>query len=97
MYKQRKFGKYLDCDNKIILIFNRNFKSFSHLFKNCSFAKKINILKLNRNDIVDISEMVSECLSLEEINFYGFESFNIINMKRLFFRCTGLKNKFYKL
>ena len=35
--------------------------------------------------------MFSECLSLEEINFYGFESFNIINMKRLFFRFTGLK------
>ena len=35
--------------------------------------------------------MFSECLSLEEINFFGFESFNIINMKRLFFRCTALK------
>ena len=88
---KENLGKYLDGDNKIKLIFNRNFKSFSRLFKNCACAKKINILKFYRNDIFDISEMFSECLSLEEINFFGFESFNIINMKRLFFRFSALK------
>ncbi len=82
-------------NKKIKLIFDQNYKSFSGLFKNCSCIKKINIIKFYRNDIYNISEMFSGCLSSEEINFYGFESHKTTDMKKLFFMCTSLNNKLY--
>ena len=83
---------------KIKIIFDNKFNNFKGLFKDCKCIKKINFIKFNRNDIIDMSYMFYGCSFLEEINFNNFNTDNVTNMSWMFYGCSSLKelklNKF---
>ena len=56
----------------IKIIIDENIKSLSGLFKDCNYIKKINFIKFNRNDIINMSKMFKKCIELEGINFNNF-------------------------
>ena len=69
--KEMEYLKEINDDkiNKITIIIDHHVKSFSRLFENCRYIKKIYFKKIIRNDINDMKYMFYKCSSLEELNF----------------------------
>ena len=88
---KRNFITKDDNVSKIKIIINQNIKYLSKLFCYCKCIKKINYIRLRREDIYDMSEMFFGCSSLEEINFSNFNTNNVANMSHMFFNCPSLK------
>ena len=88
-----KRNYFFRSDNvkKIKVILDHEIKSFSGLFKNCLYIKKITFTKFNREDIKDMSHMFSDCNLLEEIVFSNFKTNNVKNMESMFYRCSAIK------
>ena len=88
-------GNNLDYINrtvsKIKIIINKKIKSVKGLFEMCECIEKINFIKFNRKDFIDMSYMFNGCTSLKELNFIKFNTNNIINMSFMFCGCTSLK------
>ena len=77
--------------NKVKIIIDNKIKSLSQLFENCINIKKMNFIKFNRKDIIDMSSIFERCENLEEINFNNnFYTDNVTNMSRMFFDCSSL-------
>ena len=77
--------------SKIKIILDREFLSFSGLFKNCEFIEKIKFIKFRRNDIDDMKNMFSNCSSLKELNISLFNTNNVTDMSYMFNECSSLK------
>ena len=77
--------------NKIKLIIDTQVTSLSGLFKDCSYIKKLDIIRLRRRDIKDISSIFEGCNNLEEIIFSIIDTSNITNMSNMFNKCKALK------
>ena len=81
-----------DKINKIIVIIDYEIKSLKKLFFECRCIEKINFLKCNRKDILDMEDMFYNCKSLKEINFNNnFNTDNVTNMTGLFYGCSSLE------
>ncbi len=91
--KERKRKKYLKkTDNaKIIkVIIDPEIKSFKYLFDECKYIKEVNIIKCNRNDIINTSFMFSFCRNLEKLNLSKLKTDNVTNMSYMFQCCDKL-------
>ena len=91
--KERKRKKYLKkTDNaKIIkVIIDPEIKSFKNLFDECKYIKEVNIIKCNRNDIINTSFMFSFCRNLEKLNLSKLKTDNVTNMSYMFQYCGKL-------
>ena len=93
--KKESKSRYINKEdkiNKIILIIDYEIKSLKKLFFECRCIEKINFLKCNRKDILDMEDMFYNCKSLKEINFNNnFNTDNVINMAGLFHGCSSLE------
>ena len=76
---------------KIKIIIDEEIKSLSKLFSNCKCIEKINLIKFNRKDIIDMRNMFYECSSLKELNLNNFNTINVTDMSYMFFECSSLK------
>ena len=96
--KRNYFTKDDNNIKKIKIIIDEEIKSFKELFYQCICINKINFIKFNRNDIIDMSFMFYGCSSLKELNLYYFSTINVNNMSYMFDGCSSLKelnlNKF---
>ena len=77
-----------DSDKKIIIDFE--VKSLKGLFKNCESIKEIKILKCNRKDIIDISEMFYGCKNLDNLNITNLKTDKVKDMSYMFSGCSSL-------
>ena len=80
--------KELLANKKIILDFE--VKSLKGLFKNCESLKEINIIKCNRKDIIDTSEMFYGCKNLDKLNIINLKTDNVKDMSYMFSGCLSL-------
>ena len=78
--------------SKIKIIIDNEIKSFKGLFKNCECLKKINIIKCNRKDIIDMSEMFYGCQNLIILNLLNLKTNKVKDMSYLFCECSSLIN-----
>ena len=78
-----------DSDKKIIIDFE--VKSLKGLFKNCESIKELKILKCNRKDIIDMSEMFYECKNLDNLNITNLKTDNVKDMSYMFSGCSSLQ------
>ena len=81
-------NKELLANKKIILDFE--VKSLKGLFKNCESLKEINIIKCNRKDIIDTSEMFYGCKNLDKLNIINLKTDNVKDMSYMFSGCLSL-------
>ena len=101
--KKESKSRYINKEdkiNKIILIIDYEIKSLKKLFFECRCIEKINFLKCNRKDILDMEDMFYNCKSLKEINFNNnFNTNNVTDMSYMFHECFKLEelyvNNFY--
>ena len=77
--------------NKIRITIDYEIKSFINLFSYCKCIKKINFIKFNRSNIVDMSGMFSDCESLEYLNLINFKTDKVTDMSSMFANCKSLK------
>ena len=75
---------------KIKFIMDKEIKIPNEFFKNQTNLKKINIIKFNCEDFIDMSYMFSGCSSLEEIEISNFNT-PVTNMSNMFNECSLLK------
>ena len=75
----------------IKLILDNGIKNMSQLFRDRKYIKKINFIKFNRKDFVDMNGMFFGCSLLEEIKFSFFNTSNVIDMSSMFRDCSKLK------
>lgn len=78
--------------NKIIIVIDKEVKTFHGLFSYCNGIEKINFIKFNRTDITDMNSMFYWCGNLIEADFEKFKTNNVTNMGRMFFKCGKLKS-----
>ena len=91
--KEMEYLKEINDDkiNKITIIIDHHVKSFSRLFENCRYIKKIDFKKIIRNDINDMKYMFKGCSSLEELNLSSFNTEKVTDMTEIFSNCKTLK------
>jgi len=75
---------------KIKIIIDKKVNSFKGLFKNCKSIKEIKIIKFNRKNILDMSEMFSGCSFLTKLNSEKIITNNVQDMSNMFDGCTSL-------
>ncbi len=75
---------------KIKFIMDKEIKIPNEFFKNQTNLKKINFIKFNCEDFIDMSYMFSGCSSLEEIEISNFNT-PVTNMSNMFNECSLLK------
>ena len=73
--------------NKIKIISNIKLFSLSSMFYNCYNINTINFIKINIEDVTDISFMFYNCINLTELNLSSFNTKNVINMSSMFSSC----------
>ena len=90
-----EFGRvFLDEDSnikKIKIIIDEEVKSLRNLFGACICIEKINFIKFNTNNIINMESMFYFCTSLKEINLNNFNTNNVKNMKNMFRYCSSLE------
>ena len=90
--KERKIN-FFSLENpatkvKIILKFKDT--SLKGLFKDCECIQKINFIKFDRTDIIDMSYMFYGCSSLKEVNLSNLKTDNVKDMSFMFYQCQSL-------
>ena len=80
-----------DNVKKIKIIINHKIKSLYRFFEDCKCIKKINFIKFNKDDIINMRSMLYNCSSLEELNLSNFKTKNVTNMSCMFYNCSSLK------
>ena len=80
-----------DNVTKIKIIINHKIKSLSKFFQDCKCIKKLNFIKFNKDDIIDMNMMFYGCSSLKELNLSNFNTNNVTDMSGLFKGCSSLK------
>ena len=64
--------------------------SLKGLFKDCECIEKINFIKFNKDDIIDMSYMFYGCLSLNEVNLSNLLTNKVKDMSFMFYKCQSL-------
>ena len=80
-----------DNVKKIKIIINHKIKSLYRFFEDCKCIKKINFIKFNKDDIINMRSMFYNCSSLKELNLSNFNTNNVTDMKSMFYNCSSLK------
>ena len=80
-----------DNVTKIKIIINHKIKSLSKFFQDCKCIKKLNFIKFNKDDIIDMNMMFYGCSSLKELNLSNFNTNNVTDMSGMFKGCSSLK------
>ena len=80
-----------DNVTKIKIIINHKIKSLSKFFQDCKCIKKLNFIKFNKDDIIDMNMMFYGCSSLKELNLSNFNTNNVKYMNSMFEDCSSLK------
>ena len=88
---KRKIMHKSETISKIKIIIDYEIKTLSKLFQNIRCIKKINFIRFNRKDIIDMSYMFDNCKSLEEIDVSKLITDNVKDMSNIFYRCSSLK------
>ena len=88
--KRNYFSKN-DNVTKIKLIIDEKIKKLSGLFIGCEYIEKINFIKFNRKDIIDMSYIFCKCKYLKEIKLNNFKTDNAVNLTGLFCDCNELE------
>ena len=88
---KREYITEKDNAKKIMVKIDYEIKSLTELFKDREYIEKINFIKCNRNDIVDMNSIFFGCKSLKEVNFSNINTKNVINMSRMFYKCSSLE------
>ena len=77
--------------NEIKVVIDYQMKSFKGLFKNYKNIKEINIIKCNRKDIIDMSEMFYGCTNLNKLNITKLKTDKVTDMSYMFSGCSALE------
>ena len=78
--------------SKIKIIIDNEIKSFKGLFKNCECLKEVNIIKCNRKDIINMSQMFYGCKNIIKLNLLNLKTDKVKDMSYLFSECSSLIN-----
>ena len=90
--KEKILNNYItEKEKKITILIDYEYKNLSRLFSERYFIKKINFIRFNIEDIVDMRAMFSYCSSLEELILKKFKTNNVTNMREIFSHCKSLK------
>ena len=90
--KKKILNNYItEKEKKITILIDYEYKNLSRLFSERYFIKKINFIRFNIEDIVDMRAMFSYCSSLEELILKKFKTNNVTNMREIFSHCKSLK------
>ena len=88
---KRNYTTEFDKVKKIKVILTQENNSLKDLFGFCIFVKKINFIKFNRKDIIDMSYLFRDCRCLKELNINCLKTNNVVNMTHMFSDCSSLK------
>ena len=92
--KEIEFNYKLKLNNKgiykILIKSNVKLFSLSTIFYNCLNINKINFIKINTNNVTDMSCMFSNCYNLSKIELSSFNTKNVTNMMGMFADCYNL-------
>ena len=86
-YKFKEKGKY-----KIKYSFKNNLANTNYMFYKCEYLIKIDLSKLNTENVKDMNHMFSECKSLTNIDLTNINTKNVDDMKYMFRGCSSLTN-----
>ena len=86
-YKFKERGKY-----KIKYSFKNNLTNTNYMFYKCEYLIKIDLSKLNTENVKDMNHMFSECKSLTNIDLTNINTKNVDDMKYMFRGCSSLTN-----
>ena len=86
-YKFKEKGKY-----KIKYSFKNNLTNTNYMFYKCEYLIKIDLSKLNTENVKDMNHMFSECKSLTNIDLTNINTKNVDDMKYMFRGCSSLTN-----
>jgi len=86
-YKFKEKGKY-----KIKYSFKNNLANTNYMFYKCEYLIKIDLSKLNTENVKDMNHMFSECKSLTNIDLTNINTKNVEDMKYMFRGCSSLTN-----
>ena len=89
--KKTKIDKNDNVKKIKIIITNYKNKILSELFNCCNCIKKINFIKISRNDIKEMRKMFCGCYSLKELNISNFNTKSVTDMSQMFEGCSSLK------
>ena len=89
-YKYCTF-EYKSKISKIRILIDNEIKSFKGLCKDCECLKELNIVKCNRKNIIDMSEMFCGCTNLEKLNLLNLKTDKVTDMSYMFSGCLYLK------
>ena len=88
---KRNYTNELDKFKNIKVILNQENNSLKNLFRHRTLIKKINFIKFNRKDIIDMSSLFMDCVCLKELDIHCLKTFNVVNMTHMFSDCSSLK------
>ena len=86
-YKFKERGKY-----KIKYSFKNNLTNTNYMFYKCEYLIKIDLSKLNTENVKDMNHMFSECKSVTNIDLTNINTKNVDDMKYMFRGCSSLTN-----
>ena len=86
-YKFKEKGKY-----KIKYSFKNKLTNTNYMFYKCEYLIKIDLSKLNTENVKDMNHMFSECKSLTNIDLTNINTKNVDDMKYMFRGCSSLTN-----
>jgi len=86
-YKFKEKGKY-----KIKYSFKNNLTNTNYMFYKCEYLIKIDLSKLNTENVKDMNHMFSECKSVTNIDLTNINTKNVDDMKYMFRGCSSLTN-----
>ena len=86
-YKFKEKGKY-----KIKYSFKNNLTNTNYMFYKCEYLIKIDLSKLNTENVKAMNLMFGECKSLTNIDLTNINTKNVDDMKYMFRGCSSLTN-----
>ena len=91
--KEERYRNYTTDDEnvtKIKIIIDYKIRSFYGLFDNCHYIEKINFIKFDRKDIMNMRSMFRHCWSLKELNLNNFNTNIVTDMSHMFCGCYNI-------
>ena len=88
---KRDYIKSSDGAKKIKIVLDYEIKSLFELFLYAYCVEKVNFIKFNRKDIINMGSMFKGCSNLKEINLSNFNTNKVTNMAKMFHECKSLK------
>ena len=86
-YKFNKKGIY-----RIKYSFPSELTNINSMFCDCNSLTKIDLSKLNANNIINMRNIFRGCYSLLNVDLSNLNSHNVTDMSDMFYECNSLKN-----